>query len=339
MHADGAVGGVIDTVRPAASSSTHNYSRACLHAASMLQAVARRALTCLSLRWKGCKRPLRGAMLHELFSNDTTPATTDFACKECTVCAAGKALIAPATALIKIIVKTQRRIWSRCWAPPDMGLCGASMIWCEAMPWAPGGRVNSAVVCVASQRGAAPPVVPKKKAKAWSDNFAPLYPCTYTRIKNDFASLYPCTCTTPSMHGTLTHPPFAAAHRCPQIAQALEGTAAAGQVSNADLIALAGARAVAVCGGPSISVPIGRRDATAADPTGRMVSEKAGVEALKANFADKGLSVQEMVVLSGAHTIGARPYTGGLPGNNAECLAPQRHPPPSRVCVCVCLSV
>jgi hypothetical protein len=108
---------------------------------------------------------LRGAMLHELFPNDTTPATTDFACKECTVCAAGKALIAPATALIKTIVKKQRRIWSRCWAPPDMGLCGASMIWCEAMPWAPGGRVNSAVVCVASQRGAAPPVVPKNESK------------------------------------------------------------------------------------------------------------------------------------------------------------------------------
>ena len=55
------------------------------------------------------------------------------------------------------------QICSRCWAPPDMGLCGASMIWCEAMPWAPGSRVNSAVVCMASQRGAAPPVVPTQK--------------------------------------------------------------------------------------------------------------------------------------------------------------------------------
>lgn len=90
----------------------------------------------------------------------------------------------------------------------------------------------------------------------------------------------------------------------PQIAAALEGTPAAGQLSKADLIALAGARAVSVCGGPSINVLVGRQDATAADPPGRMVSEKAGVEALKANFADKGLSVQEMVVLSGAHTLG-----------------------------------
>ena len=53
------------------------------------------------------------------------------------------------------------RIWSRCCAPLEMGLRGVSMIWCEAMPWAPGGRVNSAVVCMASQRGAVPPAVRK----------------------------------------------------------------------------------------------------------------------------------------------------------------------------------
>jgi hypothetical protein len=56
----------------------------------------------------GVKQALRGAMLHALFPIDTTPATTDFACKECTVGAAGKALIARSTALSKIIVKKQR---------------------------------------------------------------------------------------------------------------------------------------------------------------------------------------------------------------------------------------
>lgn len=74
---------------------------------------------------------------------------------------------------------------------------------------------------------------------------------------------------------------------------------------HAAYICIAGARAVAVCGGPSIPVLVGRQDATEADPPGRMVSEKAGVDALKANFAAKGLGVKEMVVLSGAHTLGA----------------------------------
>jgi hypothetical protein len=33
------------------------------------------------------------------------------------------------------------------------------------LPWAPGSWVYSAVVCVASQRGSAPPIFPKKKKK------------------------------------------------------------------------------------------------------------------------------------------------------------------------------
>jgi L-ascorbate peroxidase len=89
-----------------------------------------------------------------------------------------------------------------------------------------------------------------------------------------------------------------------QISGSLKGTAAEGKVSQADLIALAGAYAVEICGGPVIRVPVGRVDAVGADPGGRMVSERAGVEALKSNFAGKGLNTQEMVVLSGAHTLG-----------------------------------
>lgn len=42
------------------------------------------------------------------------------------------------------------------------------------------------------------------------------------------------------------------------VQQALKGTAAEGRVSRADLVALAGARAVAITGGPAIDICIGR---------------------------------------------------------------------------------
>jgi catalase (peroxidase I) len=96
-----------------------------------------------------------------------------------------------------------------------------------------------------------------------------------------------------------------------QIMASLKKTPAAGQVSYADLIAMAGAQAVAVTGGPKIRVPVGRVDAAAADPPNRMASEMSSAEVLKQNFADKGFSVREMVVLSGAHTIGKEWRVGG----------------------------
>ncbi|GFR50939.1 hypothetical protein Agub_g13259 [Astrephomene gubernaculifera] len=88
----------------------------------------------------------------------------------------------------------------------------------------------------------------------------------------------------------------------------LRGTPADGCVSDADLVALAGAFAVRLCGGPDIAVPIGRPVAAGADPAGRMPGETFSAEQLKAAFADKGLSVQEMVALSGAHTLGSKGF-------------------------------
>lgn len=141
-------------------------------------------------------------------------------------------------------------------------------------------------------------------------------------------------------------------------------------LSLADLIQLAGAYAVKMTGGPSIPVPVGRKDASVADPPGRIPGEgfdgagKVGsrkgrplvvasehwpclchggvwsgrerpaasrasasdkptharlcrrppiirppaAEQLRARFTSAGLSVREMVALSGAHTIGGKGF-------------------------------
>eukprot|EP00195_Chlamydomonas_chlamydogama_P011298 CAMPEP_0202898210 /NCGR_PEP_ID=MMETSP1392-20130828/6781_1 /ASSEMBLY_ACC=CAM_ASM_000868 /TAXON_ID=225041 /ORGANISM="Chlamydomonas chlamydogama, Strain SAG 11-48b" /LENGTH=306 /DNA_ID=CAMNT_0049584069 /DNA_START=194 /DNA_END=1113 /DNA_ORIENTATION=+ len=93
-----------------------------------------------------------------------------------------------------------------------------------------------------------------------------------------------------------------------EVAKNLKGTAAEGVVSRADLVALAGAQAVAVCGGPRIAVPIGRVDASGPDPEGRLPGMEASAVQIKANFADKGLDVREMVALLGSHTIGSKGF-------------------------------
>ncbi len=118
-----------------------------------------------------------------------------------------------------------------------------------------------------------------------------------------------------------------------KVIENLKGTPAEGVVSYADLIALGGAYAVSVTGGPVIDVPIGeclfciaqrsfgffqlamirlmwflcmltgRRDSAVADPTGRLPEETLSAEALRLTFAAMGMSSQELVALSGAHTV------------------------------------
>ncbi|KAJ7569923.1 hypothetical protein O6H91_01G100600 [Diphasiastrum complanatum] len=79
-------------------------------------------------------------------------------------------------------------------------------------------------------------------------------------------------------------------------------------VSWADLIAVAGAQAVAVCGGPAISVELGRLDSSLPDPEGQLPEETLNAIALKEIFQRKGFSAQEMIVLSGAHTLGSKGF-------------------------------
>lgn len=89
-----------------------------------------------------------------------------------------------------------------------------------------------------------------------------------------------------------------------QVQQALKGSPAESTVSAADIIVLAGAYAVALCGGPQIKVRIGRTDAKGPDPEGRLPEQTLSASQQVAVFADKGFSVTQFVALSGAHTIG-----------------------------------
>ncbi|XP_020533787.2 LOW QUALITY PROTEIN: peroxidase 27 [Jatropha curcas] len=80
-----------------------------------------------------------------------------------------------------------------------------------------------------------------------------------------------------------------------------------GVVSCADILALAARDSVQMIGGPSWDVPTGRRDGSvsnASEASAQLPSPFANITQLKKNFAAKGLSVEDLVVLSGAHTIG-----------------------------------
>nr|QGP73784.1 L-ascorbate peroxidase-like [Sedum alfredii] len=79
-------------------------------------------------------------------------------------------------------------------------------------------------------------------------------------------------------------------------------------VSWADMIAVAGAEAVSLCGGPTIPIRLGRMDSMEADPEGKLPEETLDASSLKQCFQQKGFSVQELVALSGAHTLGNKGF-------------------------------
>ncbi|XP_020579503.1 putative L-ascorbate peroxidase 6 isoform X2 [Phalaenopsis equestris] len=80
------------------------------------------------------------------------------------------------------------------------------------------------------------------------------------------------------------------------------------QVSWADFIAVAGAEAVFLCGGPAIPVKVGRLDARKPDPVGKLPLETLDAFGLKSCFQKKGFTTQELVALSGAHTLGSKGF-------------------------------
>ncbi|XP_023524285.1 peroxidase 46-like [Cucurbita pepo subsp. pepo] len=80
-----------------------------------------------------------------------------------------------------------------------------------------------------------------------------------------------------------------------------------GIVSCADVVVLAARDAVEFAGGPSVEVPTGRRDGRISAATNvrpNIVDTSFSVDQMMSLFSSKGLSADDLVILSGAHTIG-----------------------------------
>ncbi|KAL0414835.1 UNVERIFIED_CONTAM: Peroxidase 29 [Sesamum radiatum] len=81
-----------------------------------------------------------------------------------------------------------------------------------------------------------------------------------------------------------------------------------GEVSCADILVLSAREAVALSGGPVISVPLGRRDSSN-PPDFRLADAllppaDIGVDGVLQLFLEKGITVEETVAILGAHTLG-----------------------------------
>ncbi len=72
----------------------------------------------------------------------------------------------------------------------------------------------------------------------------------------------------------------------------------------ADAIAIGAAAAIEKCGGPSIEVGLGRIDWDTPPPRNRLPGGYEGAVLIRKIFQRMGLSARDLVVLSGAHTLG-----------------------------------
>ncbi|PWA56365.1 peroxidase superfamily protein [Artemisia annua] len=80
-----------------------------------------------------------------------------------------------------------------------------------------------------------------------------------------------------------------------------------GVVSCADIIALAARDSIVLTGGPSWKVPTGRRDgllSNASEALAQIPAPTDNITILIQKFANKSLDLKDLVLLSGAHTIG-----------------------------------
>ncbi|CAO1940000.1 unnamed protein product [Urochloa humidicola] len=79
------------------------------------------------------------------------------------------------------------------------------------------------------------------------------------------------------------------------------------RVSCADILVMATRDAIALAGGPSYAVELGRLDglsSTASSVDGKLAPPSFNVDQLTALFATNGLSLADMVALSAGHTVG-----------------------------------
>ncbi|CAN4105103.1 unnamed protein product [Withania somnifera] len=79
-------------------------------------------------------------------------------------------------------------------------------------------------------------------------------------------------------------------------------------VSCADIVALAARDAVEFAGGPSVEIPTGRKDGRVSLATNvrpNIVDTSFTMDQMINIFSTKGLSLDDLVILSGAHTIGS----------------------------------
>ncbi|KAI3897124.1 hypothetical protein MKX03_025986 [Papaver bracteatum] len=89
--------------------------------------------------------------------------------------------------------------------------------------------------------------------------------------------------------------------------KSLVEAACPGVVSCADIISLAARDSVVAIGGPTWKVPTGRRDgriSVRSEALRNIPNPNSNFATLRSNFANKGLNVKDLVLLSGAHTIG-----------------------------------
>jgi L-ascorbate peroxidase len=80
----------------------------------------------------------------------------------------------------------------------------------------------------------------------------------------------------------------------------------------ADAIAIGASAAILKCGGPSIELGLGRTDTDVPPPMHKLPGGYEGPVLIRKIFERMGFSAQELVVLSGAHTLGhvqRRPFT------------------------------